>query len=137
MTPDQLAARLSATLRSEIGPAVQEPLPKTQAFMASVVLEKLGRQLQLADQHAAADRADLDRLFAELGPQLDAPDTPASVRAAFAGARADGHYPALCPFIEALYAARSELGGTRFDAALGAVRRALRARLDRQVAYAA
>ena len=136
MTPGQLAARISATLRAEIGPAVEAPVPKTQAFMASVVLEKLGRQLQLAGEHAAADRADLDRLFAELAP-LDADDTPAAVRDAFARARGDGGYPALCPLIEALYAERAGLGEPTFDASLGAVRRALRARLDRQVAYAA
>ena len=137
MTPDQLAARISRTLRSEIGPAVGPPVPKTQAFMASVVLEKLARQLRLADEHAAADRADLDRLFAELATQLDDGDVPAPLREARRRAESERNYPALCPLVEALYAARPALGDGRFDAALGAVRRALRGRLDRQVAYAA
>jgi hypothetical protein len=136
MTPDQLAARLSATLRSEIGPSVEDPVARTQAFMASVVLEKLGRQLQLADEHAAADRADLERLFAELGSELGA-DPPAPLAEAVRQAERERTYPALCPVVEALYAARPTLGEARTDGALAIVRRALRGRLDRQVAYAA
>jgi hypothetical protein len=136
MTPDQLAARLSATLRSEIGPGVEDPVARTQAFMASVVLEKLGRQLQLADEHAAADRADLERLFTELDPQLG-DDAPAPLAEAVRRAEAERSYAALCPVVEALYAARPTLGETRVDGALATVRRALRGRLDRQVAYAA
>jgi hypothetical protein len=39
MEPEQLLERLATTLRRQIGPAVAEPYPRTQAFMASVVLE--------------------------------------------------------------------------------------------------
>lgn len=136
MGPDELAARLSATLRSEIGPAVEAPVPRTQAFMASVVLEKLGRQLALAGEHAAADRADLDRLFAALAGRLGGADTPPAVLTALAAAEADGRHQALSPLVEALYAARGELGEERFDAVLATVRPVLRARLDRRMAYA-
>ena len=33
------------TLKQEIAPAIDAEYPKTQAFMAAVVLQKLGRQL--------------------------------------------------------------------------------------------
>lgn len=135
MAPDELLGRLSGTLRSEIGPAVEALVPRTQAFMAAVVLEKLARQLQLAQEHAAADRADLDHLFADLGPRLGAADVPPAVAAAFEEARAAGGYAALCPLIEALYASRPALGDARFDDMLGRVRVALRGRLDRQLVY--
>jgi hypothetical protein len=135
MAPDELLSRLSGTLRSEIGPAIEALLPRTQAFMAAVVLDKLARQQQLAQEHAAADRADLDRLYADLGPQLAAGDVPPPVARAFEAARADGGYAALCPLIEALYASRPALGEARFDDTLGRVRLALRGRLDRQLVY--
>ena len=54
MRPDDLLARLAATLRGEIGPAVVDPFAKTQAFMAAVILERLGRQLGLAESQAKA-----------------------------------------------------------------------------------
>ena len=40
MSPDELLRRLAQTLKHEIAPAVGEAYPKTQAYMASVVLEK-------------------------------------------------------------------------------------------------
>ena len=135
MAPDELLSRLSGTLRSEIGPAVEALVPRTQAFMAAVVLEKLARQQQLAQEHAAADRADLDRLFADLGAHLEGGDVPPSVAGALAAARADDGYAGLCPLIEALYASRADLGDARFDDTLGRVRLALRGRLDRQLVY--
>ena len=62
MAPDELLARLSSTLRHDIGPAVVEPFPKTQAFMASVVLEKLSAQIRLAPAHTTAEAADMAAL---------------------------------------------------------------------------
>lgn len=137
MTPDALLERLSSTFRAEIGPAIDVPYAKTQAFMASVVTEKLARQLRLAAEHAAADRADLDGLWADLDALLGADSPPAGVVAVAREARQQSSFAGLCPLVEALYAARGELGEERFAALLGRVRVALRARLDRQMAYAA
>ena len=61
-TPDELLERLARTLKKEIGPAVGDAYPKTQAFMAAVVLQKLAGQLRLADEHAAASQRDLQAL---------------------------------------------------------------------------
>jgi hypothetical protein len=39
--PPELLGRLATTLREEIGPSVNGGYPRTQAFMAAVVLEKV------------------------------------------------------------------------------------------------
>jgi hypothetical protein len=125
--PDDLLERIAGTLRHDVGPAVEEPFAKTQAFMMSVILEKLARQLRLAEAHAEADRAELAELVRDLEahPSLP-PRVAADVR--------DGKD--LSDLVAALYAAREELGAESFDALLGRVRRTLRARLDRQLEYA-
>ena len=83
LAPDALLERIARTLKKEIGPAVEAVSPKTQAFMASVVLQKLAGQLRLADEHAAAGRRDLQELATELAGELDTAsvDTPPSLRA--------------------------------------------------------
>jgi hypothetical protein len=139
LEPEQLLERLSTTLRRQIGPAVAEPFPRTQAFMASVILEKLARQLRTAAADAEADRADRRKLDEDLRA-LAGPNPPPRLAAALAGATGAPDAEAgaaLAAIVDALYAERDQLGAERFDQLLGRVRRTLRARLDRQVAYAA
>ena len=126
MAPDELLKQIAHSLRHEIGPEVAQPFAKTQAFMASVILEKLALQLSLADAHAQAERADL----AELTADLHTLDPTPGVLAAVAGGN-------LGCIVAAVYADRAELGADRFDTLLARLRRTLRARLDRQMAYAA
>jgi hypothetical protein len=135
MAPEDLLARLAVTLREDIGPAVGESYPRTQAFMASVVLEKLSRQIGLAPVHAAADRLDRAALAADLAG-LVADTDPPPVREAVAHLAAEDSNASICAVIEALYAARPDLGPDRFDLLLGRVRRTSRSQLDRQLAYA-
>jgi hypothetical protein len=134
MRSDDLLARLAATLRGEIGPGVVDPFARTQAFMAAVILEKLSRQLGLADVQAKAEDDDLAALAYDLGRSLGA-SPPARIGAAL-GAVASGDSRAVGALIEALYAERAELGRESFEASLGRVRMALRNRLDRQLEYA-
>jgi len=125
--PEELLERIAGTLRHDIGPAVEEPFARTQAFMTSVILEKLARQLRLADAHAQADRDDRAKLVRDLEQQ---PALPPRVRAAL---RAGSD---LSELVAALYAERDELGAETFDTLLARVRETLRARLDRQLEYA-
>jgi hypothetical protein len=118
MTPDDLLERLAAELRRTIGPAVEEPVARTQAFMGAVILERVARQLRSADAHTAAEEADRAALAAELGP------------------RAEGT-AGLGEIVASLWADRDELGEERFDELLAAVRGVLRARLDRELEYSA
>ena len=137
MAPDELLARLSSTLRHDIGPAVVEPFPKTQAFMASVILEKLAAQIRLAPAHAEAEAADLAALAADLSGLLGREPVPPAVAAAAERLAAGEGAPALSALVTALWAERDALGADRFDAVLGRARTTMRARIDRQMAYAA
>ncbi len=137
MNPDQLLERIATTLKRDIGPAVLGDYPKTQAFMAAVVLQKLGRQLGLEAVHRAADEADMHALLDELRAEAEQAPLPAPVAAALATLAGTHDTQSLCDFIGALYGARAALGDARFDALLGRVRRTLRASIDRRMVYAA
>lgn len=135
LPPEELLERLATTLRQDIGPAVTGAYPRTQAFMAAVVAEKLARQLAVAPAHERADAADLVQLYANLDARLRAASTPPALRALVREGVTDSSVANVCRLIDALYAHRAELGPT-FDTALGLVRTALRARVDRQMEYA-
>ena len=137
MNADQLLERIATTLKRDIGPAVEGEFPKTQAFMAAVVLQKLGRQLGLAAVHSAADEADTQALLADLRVELEKAPAPAAVAAAVATLAGQHDDQAMCDLITALYAARTELGEARFALLLGRVRKNLRASIDRRMVYAA
>ena len=139
LAPDELLERIARTLKKDIGPAVEAAYPKTQAFMAAVVLQKLAGQLRLADDHAAASRHDLQELATELAGELEtaAGGTPPSLQAAVHTVRQDCDTASVSRLIETLYATRSELGEERFARLIGRVRTRLRARIDREMVYAA
>lgn len=136
MREHDLLARIAETLRREIGPAIDLDYPKTQAFMAGAVLQKLGRQLALAEAHRAAEAADLATLQQDLTRLAAAGPLPAEVAAALAKLGQAGTRAALCAVIEMLYAHRAAFGDQRFAILLGRVRQALRADIDRRMAYA-
>lgn len=137
MTPDQLLERIAALLRREIGPAVGAEYPRTQAFMAAVVLQKLGRQLASAEAHRAAEAADMDALIADLDAALTSEPVSPGIAAAVAALGRGRDAAALCALIGALYEGRAALGAVRFEALLGRVRRTLRASIDRRMEFAA
>ena len=66
MNHGELLQRIASTLKRDVGPAIEAEYPKTQAFMAAVVLQKLGRQLDLEGAHRSADAADLSALLDDL-----------------------------------------------------------------------
>jgi len=137
MNADQLLERIATTLKRDIGPAVEGEYPKTQAFMAAVVLQKLGRQIGLAAVHSAADEADTQALLDDLRKALEQAPAPAAVTSAVATLAGQHDAEALCQLITALYDSRAALGEARFDALLARVRKNLRASIDRRMVYAA
>lgn len=137
MNHGELLQRIASTLKRDVGPAIEAEYPKTQAFMAAVVLQKLGRQLDLEGAHRSADAADLSALLDDLSGVLGGGEIPASVTGAIQALARTRDAAALCALIETLYASRAELGAARFDALLGRVRETLRASIDRRMEYAA
>lgn len=136
MTEDELLGRIAQTLKQDIGPAVESEDPRTQAFMAAVVLQKLSRQLRLARTHDAAERADLEALCVDLTAAVKSGGLPVTVIDAIAELVRIPNDGRLCELVEALYASRLKLGEARFTALLARVRVKLRANITRQMEYA-
>lgn len=122
---EELLQRISGSLRHTIGPAVGDDYPRTQAFMASVILEKTARQVQMASAHDAAAAADRSALAADLDALLAGGTASADVVAA-------ATEPNLTALVDALYTHRTELGDDLFTALLNRVRVTLRADIDRR-----
>ena len=137
MNHGELLQRIASTLKRDVGPAIEAEYPKTQAFMAAVVLQKLGRQLDLEGAHRSADAADLSALLDDLRGVLGGGEMLPGVTGAIETLARTRDAAALCTLIETLYASRAELGAARFDALLGRVRETLRASIDRRMEYAA
>jgi len=134
VTEGELLLRIASTLKDDIAPAVEAEYPKTQAFMAAVVLQKLGTQIALAPGHAQASDADLDALIADLS--ATATSTPDGVRRSIEALAHARDAAALSQLVQSLYANRAGLGERRFDELLARVRVALRADIERRLEYA-
>ena len=115
LPPEEVLERIAKTLKKDIGPAVGDAYPKTQAFMASVVLQKIAGQIRLADAHAAADTRDLQQLFSELGRVNGVDNMPLSLQTAVKTLGKNLDTAGVSAVIRALYATRSELGEKRFS----------------------
>jgi len=112
-----LIGEIVSSLRQVIGPAISEPYPKAQAYMAATILEFVARQIEERGASESRKAAVLDALFEDLG-KLGLP-----ARSVSAEARDEA---ALSDLISDLYQARGETGESVFAAANQRVRRALR-----------
>ncbi|MFT4562870.1 MAG: hypothetical protein ACI9BW_002620 [Gammaproteobacteria bacterium] len=137
MTEDELLQRLSQTLRKEIGPAIEIEYPKTQAFMASVVTQKLGRQVGLARAHETAEAADFSSLVTDLQELTKSTSNVKKLSDAIVAFDRARTKVELCQVIDALYSERAEIGEAPFSSLLARVRVCLRSSIDRQMEYAA
>lgn len=111
-----------ASLRGVIAPAISDPYPKTQAYMAAVILETLSRAIAERSDLAEAKRRSIERLFADLG------ELGVGVSGEASGIGEDD--ARLANLVEALYADRERLGEARFAGANRRVRQTLRDLLD-------
>ncbi len=135
MADNTMLDRLVTTLKREIAPAIEDEYLKTQAFMASVVVGKLTRQLALESAHNAAAQIDMDHLLTELQPQIATLEEPA-LQSAFNALTEQRDPPALCAFIESVYAARARIGEPQFERLRARTRTLMRADIDRRMVYA-
>ncbi len=131
----ELLLRLSDTVRTQIAPAVDDEYARTQAFMASVILQRLAKQAQLAGAHNVAETVDvasltdqLDALFAQADASTD---VPSDVGDAVARMRLQASIAAASGVIDALYRWGPER--PQAAAALAAIRQVLRRDIDRRM----
>lgn len=136
MNASELLQRIATTLRDDVGPAVDGDYQKTQAFMAAVVLQKLGRELAAAESHRAVDAAEVQQLRYDLDAALAGAPVTHRVGNAMQQLSGSANAASLCHLIEALYADRQQLGERQFDSLLRRVRLLLRAQIDRRMEYA-
>jgi hypothetical protein len=115
-----LLGQIVTSLRQVIGPAISEPYPKAQAYMAATILEFVSRQIE--ERGTQAEKTTIiDKLYDDLSG-LDLP-----VRIMAGDSRDE---TALSGLIERLYSARGEIGVSMFETANRRVRQALRELLD-------
>ena len=132
ITPSELLQRISATVRADVGPAVVDEYPRTQAFMAAVILERVSREVALAPGHSEAERADVIGLLAVIEPLLA--NAPGPVGAGLAEVREQPSMATLAVLVEALY--RWGADEAPVEAALTLIRPVLRRDIDRRMEIA-
>jgi hypothetical protein len=144
LSPQTFLEAIITSLRTTIAPAISEPFPKAQAYMAAVILEFVARQVEERTQSTEAKRQILDELFAEIDKVLTAhavshTDWPGLAAESYPTETAQAVHDQearLCRVIETLYAHRDTLGPELFETLNQCVRTALRATLDQDLQVA-
>lgn len=117
-----------ASLRDVIAPAIPDPYPKAQAYMAAVILGFVSRQVEERRGIATEKERTLGALFGDLPAVLEGKDLPE-----LGGGTQETR---LCRLIEWLYTEKDRLGPEVFAAANRRVRQALRQLLDQELQVA-
>jgi hypothetical protein len=123
----QLLNEIVTSLREVIAPAVADPYPKAQAYMAAVVLEFVARQVQERGDIEARKHEVMLELVGDLSRL---PGINGLVRGDHLSEQG------LCDLIEHLYAERNRLGEETFAVANRRVREALRQLLNQDLKVA-
>ena len=132
LSSSDILKRLADTIRNDIGPAVSDEYTRTQAFMASVILNKLSKQLDLEAAHSLAEEADVEELKLRLQTVLS--DSPPSVQNQLNNFLQQNNIMPLASLLTALH----EWGIDNSEAfdAIGLIRPVLRADIDRRMEVA-
>jgi hypothetical protein len=123
----QLLSDIVSSIRNVIAPAVVEPYPKAQAYMAAVILEFVSRQVEERSDIAAGKEDALAALFGDLAHLAGT--------AALVGGEPASEME-LSRLIERLYAERGRIGEEAFGTANRLVRQTLRRLLDQELKIA-
>ncbi|MSQ47976.1 MAG: hypothetical protein EXR78_06245 [Deltaproteobacteria bacterium] len=124
----RLLEEVIASLRNVIAPAIADPYPKSQAYMAAVILEFVARQVEERHDIDEEKTHALTDLFHDVNSLLSG-KAPAVANTSDQEAR-------LSRLIEWLYAEKERLGPETFTAANQRVRAALRQLLDQELKIA-
>ena len=122
----QLLREVVSALRNVIAAAIAEPYPKTQAYMAALILEFIARQVEERADIAHSRHAAISALFRQLAPLL-------GDRSLSDGEANEAH---LSEIIEKIYKDREALGEENFIAANRLIRATLRELLDQELKVA-
>jgi hypothetical protein len=123
----QLMSEIVNSLRNVIAPAIDEPYPKAQAYMAAIILEFVSRQVE--------ERADIEQeKDTALAALFDDLVNLAAISRFDRSTAEDGSR--LCHLIEWLYEQRNRLGEETFAAANQRIRHTLRRMLDQELKIA-
>jgi hypothetical protein len=128
LSAHQLLDEIIASLRNVIAPAISDPYPKAQAYMAAVILEFVSRQVEERRDIATEKEQALHTLFRELAVVLEGKAPPA-----LDGTDQEAHLNRL---IEWLYSEKDRLGPEIFAAANQRIRETLRKLLDEELKVA-
>jgi hypothetical protein len=125
LSVQQFLAEIISSLRNVIAPAIADPYPKAQAYMAAVILEFVSRQVEERSDIATGKEQTLSALFGDVSKLLDEKQLVMN--------RGEDGEARLCQLIGQLYTERDWLGEEVFTAANRRVRQALRQLLDQDL----
>lgn len=128
LTAHQLLTEIITSLRTVIAPAILEPYPKAQAYMAAVILEFISRQVEERRDIPAEKGHVMNDLFGDLATVLNGQSLPKG--------EGSDQEARLSRLIEWLYTEKDRLGPEAFNAANQRVRAALRQLLDQELKIA-
>jgi hypothetical protein len=122
-----LINEIVVSLREVIAPAIAEQYPKSQAYMAAVILEFVARQVEERSDVEEQKHAAMMELMRDLARLPQVAKLVRGDHLSEAG---------LCDLIEHLYSQRAALGEETFMAANRRIRETLRALLDAELKIA-
>ena len=122
-----LINEIVTSLREVIAPAIPEPYPKSQAYMAAVILEFVARQVEERHDIDEGKHSALMELMRDLARFPEVSRLICADQLNEAG---------LCELIEHLYSRRSSIDEETFVAANRRIRRTLRELLDGELKVA-
>lgn len=134
MNETDLLMKVAQTLKGEVGPATEGALPKSQAFMASVVLEKLSKQIAGEKTRAENERRRIDELAEQL-ILLDVTSCPADILTSVRVFGQERSTDQLCVLIRQLYDLKESITSELFEDMLRCIRKVLRELIDSRLEY--
>ena len=143
LSPHKFIDEIIASLRNVIAPAIADPYPKAQAYMAAVILEYVSRQVEERTDAVVEKQRELATLFHDVGKTLAdygfsqvasvVLDEGQSETALDPAQEVQAQEKRLCQLIETLYAHREEIGPQLFADLNQRVRASLRRLLDQEL----
>jgi uncharacterized coiled-coil protein SlyX len=134
MNETDLLMKVAQTLKGEVGPATEGALPKSQAFMASVVLEKLSKQIAGEKTRVENERRRIDELAEQL-ILLDVTSCPADIVTSVRVFEQERSTAQLCVLIRQLYDLKESITSELFEDMLRCIRKVLRELIDSRLEY--